>query len=227
MSNTRDCIVAEYEPKIILNTCPPPIPERKGQRHTFLESVLQAHYTLISAPRTTVHLFLETMLTWAGREPRKSRRYSQNVLDAYYLIGVIPHFNLSRDENCRINSYLVDVSDLHELRMHCLNAFFAHLARSDLFWNSVVSLEPFCTSELHEQLKPLSFSLDDTTRRIRLLVNLGALCKRGRSYSISQLGKSLSQTPMQMPISSYATSVKDLLTPYDFAEELNIIDWEE
>lgn len=153
-TDVMDHTMIEHKSEDILHTCPPPIPERKGQRHTFLESVLQAHDVLTTTP-TTTSAFLNAMLVWAGREPQKSNRYLQNVLDAYYLIGVIPHINLSKEKYRVISSCLVQETDLHGLRLYCLGTFFTHLARNDVFWSCVVSHAPICISKLYEQLKPL------------------------------------------------------------------------
>lgn len=219
--------MSKHSTIIVLNTCPPPIPERKGQRHTFLESVLQAHNTLVSSPTITAHQFLDAMLVWAGRDPQKSKRYLQNVLNAYYLIGVIPHFNLPQDEYCQIASCLDAATDLHKLRLYCLDAFFARLARTGIFWNLAVSIEPFSTSELYAGLKPINFSFDDVARRIRLLTNLGAFSKQGVSYRVSPLGRALSYDPVQTPIKSSGWVIRESLASNDYIDNLNIIDWEE
>jgi hypothetical protein len=167
-----------------LSVCPPLIPDRKGKKFTFLESILVAHELLQN--RLTVAEFLEEMLIWTGRQGKRSDWYLQNVLNAYYLVGLIPHIQLTKLGNHILASTFIEGNDLQEIRYYCLNCMTERLDKMLQFWFIARSLELFDTDRLSQSL---GISYEDAKRRIRLLRNLGALQKTGNEYHLSPLGR--------------------------------------
>lgn len=177
----------------IVNVCPPPLPAKLGHRNTFLDSILVAQEKLEKP--ILVSEFLKYMLTWAGRTPEKSRRYLQNVLNAYYIIGLTPRIYWPSGARDEIQSEIpISIrDDLPAIRRYCLQMMTVRLARMETFWGAIAHHEPFTTTELASLLQPNGFSLDDIKRRLRLMLNLGACTKTGHSYRLTQLGVSFAE----------------------------------
>lgn len=179
----NDVIISTDDKQPILTTCPPLIPDRLGKKSTFLESVLVAQDKL--KKRLTVAEFLEEMLFWAGRQGSKSDRYLQNVLHAYYLVGLIPYTELAQSRAQQLLSTFTEARDLQGVRYFCLDCMTQRLDKMPQFWSVALSLRAFDTSRLSSSL---GVSFEDAKRRIRLLRNLGALQKVGFEHGLSPLG---------------------------------------
>jgi hypothetical protein len=165
------------------SVCPPLIPDRKGKKFTFFESVLVARQKLIEL--IIVENFLVEMLDWAGRQGNKSERYFQNVLNAYFLVGLIPYTRLAKSSKQQLVCTFITTDDLQDVRQFCLSCVTKRLDKMALFWCIAHSIEPFDTTKL---LESLDITFEDAKRRIRLLRNLGALQKAGNDYSLSPSG---------------------------------------
>lgn len=172
-----------------LKVCPAPLPARAGERDTFFDSVLTAHEYL-EQPKTIAE-FLFHMLQWARRSDGKSTRYLQNVLDAYYMIGLIPRISLPNEFSRRIISELPKSKAPISLRRHCLNCMTSRLAKMSEFWRALMYHSPVTTRELRKELACQALSLDDVKRRLRIMRNLGAVKRRGNAHVLTQLGYEL------------------------------------
>jgi hypothetical protein len=148
---------------------------------------LISHRRLEKQP--TVDEFLNDILLWVGREGQKSERYLQNVLNAYYLVGLIPYVLYARRGTKRLYSTFITTDDLQEVRRFCLTCFSKRLSKQDNFWHITPSIGPFRVQELS---CVLNISLEDAKRRVRILHNLAALRKKGQFYLLSQMGKEFS-----------------------------------
>lgn len=176
----------EREP--VLNICPPPLPDRVGERDTFFESVLVAQEVLKGHP--TVSEFLAKMLEWAGTAPEKSAPYIQNILNAYYTVGLIPYILYRYSENSILSPALPDTYDLQQMRSYCLKCMIDRLARMKDFLSILYFRQPCTRDELRDWFYEPDAPIDDVKNRVRLLYNLSMLLREpsGR-YRFSPFGK--------------------------------------
>jgi len=176
------------EKRPVLNLCPPPLPDRLGERNTFFESVLVARVVLRQRPTTAA--FLKAMLEWVGTDPDKSERYAQNVLNAYYVVGLIPYTVYRRAIHTPLHSTLLETDDLQALRRFCLNRMMKRLARMPEFMAILAARQPCTRAELRDWFCGPGSVIDDVKNRVRLLYSLGALRKSapGR-YALAPLGE--------------------------------------
>ncbi len=176
------------EAQPVLNVCPPPLPDRRGERNTFFESVLVARDLLHERPTTTA--FLRAMLKWVGTSvDNKSERYLQNVLNAYYVVGLIPYTVYRRAADAPLHSTLLETEDLQALRRFCLNCMMERLARMPEFIALLAARQPCTRAELRDWFYEPGVPLDDVKNRVGLLYNLGVL-RVGRigQYRLTPLG---------------------------------------
>ena len=212
---------SDRQPK--LSTCPPLIPDRKGKKFTFLESVLIAQEKL--EKRLTVNEFLTEMLLWAGRHGGKSERYLQNILNAYYLVGLIPYTQLAKVHDHQLFSTFVVMDNFQEIRLFCLTCMTERLDKMPQLWSIAPFLDSFDTKKLHLSL---GVSFEDAKRRIRLLRNLGALQKVDAGYNLSPLVRTFAACVL--PSSSYQIQPQETFlkeTDTDDREDTfrNFIEW--
>ncbi|RLC65361.1 MAG: hypothetical protein DRI48_06795 [Chloroflexi bacterium] len=165
------------EAQPVLNICPPPLPDRRGERGTFFESVLVARGVLRERPTTTA--FLRTMLKWVGTELEKSDRYLQNVLNAYYVVGLIPYTVYRHAADAPLHSTLPETDDLQALRRFCLNCMMERLARMPEFMVLLATRQPCTatelTSEFHIDIYAIRTARDEVLSRLRILKSLGVV----------------------------------------------------
>ena len=180
------------EAQPVLNICPPPLPDRWGERNTFFESVLVAREVLSERPITAD--FLEAMLKWVGTRMDKSERYLQNVLNAYYVVGLTPYTVYRRATDTPLHSTLPEIDDLQALRCFCLNCMMERLARMPEFMALLAARQPCTRTELRDWFYEPGAPLDDVKNRVRLLFNFGMLRveKRGR-YLLTPSGMQVTQ----------------------------------
>ncbi len=180
------------EAQPVLNICPPPLPDRRGERNTFFESVLVARGVLRERPTTTA--FLRTMLKWVGTELEKSDRYLQNVLNAYYVVGLIPYTVYRRAADALLHSTLPETDDLQALRRFCLNCMMERLARMPEFMVLLATRQPCTatelTSEFHIDVYAIHTARDEVLSRLRILRSLGVVTSiSGARYRLTHFGE--------------------------------------
>lgn len=217
---SRQQAFLEWQPT--LTSCPPLLPDKKGQRNTFFESVLVAHQLLKKSP--TVPQFLEEMIRWTSRSPQKSDFYKQNILHSYYLVGLIPYTKLKQPADYRLVSELPittvkpNTQQLGRLRVYCLACFNKRLKYSEQFWLSAARLQPFTQNQLLDEVSNLGIKYKELTRRTKIMLNLGALQESQHSYSFTPLGEkilSTSEHTIQYQQTNEITQVKEESTPYN------------
>jgi len=180
------------EKRPVLNLCPPPLPDRLGERNTFFESVLVARVVLRQRPTTAA--FLKAMLEWVGTDPDKSERYAQNVLNAYYVVGLIPYTVYRRAIHTPLHSTLLETDDLQALRRFCLNRMMKRLARMPEFMAILAARQPCTATDLAHEFHTDAYSSrtarDETLSRLRILRSLGVVSiASGTRYRLTRFGK--------------------------------------
>ena len=180
------------EDQPVLNICPPPLPDRCGERDTFFESVLVAHSVLRERPTTTA--FLRTMLEWVGIELDKSDRYLQNVLNAYYVVGLIPYTVYRRAADAPLHSTLPETGDLRALRHFCLTCMMERLARMPEFMALLATRQPCTATELTSEFYVDAYAIrtarDEVLNRLHILRSLGAVTSTSRTkYRLTPFGE--------------------------------------
>lgn len=163
--------------------CPPPIPDRKGKKFTFFESILVGFNKLHE--NLTTEKFLNERLYWAGRSFNKSEWYLQNVLNAYYLVGLIPFTQFVKYRDQYLAATLAESNDLQEIRRYCLTCVTERLDKMHKLWLLASSLELF---DKHKVSESLEITFEDAKRRIRILRNLSALQRKGIEYQLTPWG---------------------------------------
>lgn len=175
----------------VLHICPPPLPDRRGERNTFFESVLVAHNFLCERP--TVASFLEEMLKWVGTGMNKSERYLQNVLNAFYIVGLIPYVIYRRARESSLRSTLPQISDLQALRHFCCGCMLERLEGMHDFLALLAARQPCTATELtkefHTDIYALRTARDEVLNRLRILRSLGILVSPdGGRYRLTETG---------------------------------------
>lgn len=163
-----------------LRTCPALLPDRPGEGHTFLESIVQADRVLGTGP--TVEQFLREMITWAGSDYPKSETYYQNVLDAYYVVGLLERTRYAGHEGAILRSTLPPTADISVLRDHCIRAALDRLVHGRRLLDAAGQLQPFTRREMQGTL---DMAKHDASYHIRLFVSLGALTQEGTTLNLS------------------------------------------
>lgn len=162
-----------------LRACPALLPDRPGEGHTFLDSVVQADRVLANGP--TVEQFLREMIVWAGSDYPKSETYYQNVLDAYYVVGLIERTSYIRSRHAVLQSTLPPVDSVSALRDYCIRATLERLEHGRRLLAVAGQIQPFTRKEMQEAL---GITLDNSVRHLRLFTNLGILSPEGAQYSL-------------------------------------------
>lgn len=177
----------EVEP--ILPYCPALLPDLPGQKDTFFESVLVAHEYLKESSRTSD--FLQHMLKWVG-EDNATGWFKQSILNAYYLVGLIPYTFHFEGKDPILNSTLPSL-EFQAIRRYCLQRLTNRLVMMPEFWWIVRQYEPGRTTDFANhfvEFHPLE--LDDVFNRLKLLTGLGAMrCLSYGRYQLTSLGVSL------------------------------------
>lgn len=179
----------EKEP--VLNVCPLPLSDRRGERNTFFESVLVARNILQEQPKTAN--FVKKMLKWIGTDLEKSNRYCQNMLNLYYLVGLIPYTVYRRALDIPLQSCLLETDDLQSLRRFCLHCVIGRLARMNELLALLVDRQPCTRPQLRDWFCEPGAPLDEVKNRVWLLHNVGILYERGNLYRLTPLGMEIVQ----------------------------------
>jgi len=224
MVSLQSSLLSNWQP--ILNSCPALLPDRKGQRDSFFESILVAHQYLKSSP--TVPTFLNFMIEWTGRSPNKSNFYKQNILHSYYLVGLIPYTLLKQNYALRLVSELPIITikpgakQLLRLQVHCLSCFNKRLSRMIDVWQIMSMIEPFTQSQLREKFDAIQQAgRDDIERRVRFLLNLGALQKQGRTYKLTDISRPFipnQETIIKYQQQDFVTEIQEVSALYNLDE---------
>ena len=178
-----------------LRACPALLPDRPGEGHTFLESIVQANEVLTAG--ATVEQFLQQMIAWAGSDYPKSETYYQNVLDAYYVVGLIDRTRYAGHERATLRSTLPPTTDIAALRDHCIRAALDRLENGRRLLEAAGEMQPFTWREIQ---RALATNRHDASYHIRLFASLGMLFKEGGAWRLSLLADVYSN---QNPTSYY------------------------
>ena len=203
--------------------CPLPLPDQAGQTDTFLESILVANTYLKQNPPTSD--FLTYMLQWTGEESSASNWFKQSVLNAYYLVGLIPYTFHFKGKEAALRSDLPALG-LPEIRHYCLQSLTERLAAMPIFWWIVQRYEPGGVSDFARYfVESHPLELDDVANRLKLLTGLGAMQRLpyGR-YQLTSLGRSCAGRWVRQPDFSDEEFVSMAQDSVD--EELDIFDWD-
>jgi RNA polymerase sigma factor (sigma-70 family) len=209
----------ETEP--ILPFCPLPLPDIPGQTDTFLESVLIAQEFLNQKPKTSD--FLTYMLKWIGVEMSPANWLKQSILNAYYLVGLIPYtFHFEGDDP--VLSSTLPSLELSELRRYCLQKLTQRVMVMPEFWWTVRQYQPGTISNFAEhfgEVHPLES--DDVGNRLKLLTGLGAVQRLpyGR-YQLTSFGTSLAGEWARQPDFNELETEADVEVKVE--EDLGILD---
>ncbi len=171
---------ADVDRSQTIRACPALLPDRDGEGPTFLESVIYANQVLSGRP--TTERFLEEMITWAGRGYPKSVGYCQNVLDSYYIVGLIERTSYLSHQHSNLYSLLPLIEDSKLLQGHCTRSALRKLQYGQLFLSVAKQCQSFTQQEMRITLR---ITKDNTARHIRLFVNLGLFEKKRLKYHLS------------------------------------------
>lgn len=174
----------------VLPFCPTIFPDQLDRDYVFLESVLVARDML--KHELTVSEFLEGILAWAGIEQQQSAWLLQSMLSAYYLVGVIPYLFYPDAKGNIVVSTVPDMG-LQDLRRYCLRTMTKRLMAMPEFWWLIKRYEPVRACDITEYVVDVHpLGLDDTSNRLELLTNIGALQKsRYARFQLTNLGQEL------------------------------------
>lgn len=177
-----------HESKPVLSCCPIPTPDPPDQEDAFFESVLIGQQSL--GVGLTASQFLQTILGWAKADQSRQRWFLQNLLNAYYLVDLIPFTFHYSGENSVLECTL-PVGSVQDLRYHCLKSLTDRLAAMPEFWRSFQLHQPIRPTDLGDRFSDIHpFGLDDVLQRLRMLTSLGAAHKsRYGHYRLSSLGE--------------------------------------
>jgi hypothetical protein len=208
------------EPEPILPFCPLPLPDVSGQTDTFLESVLIAQEYLNQTPKTSP--FLTYMLKWIGGETSPSNWLKQSILNAYYLVGLIP-YTFHFEGNDPVLSSTLPSLELPELRRYCLQKLTERLLVMPEFWWTIRQYQPGTISNFAEhfvEIHPLE--LDDVGNRLRLLTGLGAMKRLPYNrYQLTSFGASLAGEWARQP--DFRELESDIGKEAETEEQFNIL----
>ena len=168
-----------------LSACPALLPDRVGEKGTFFDSILHAHKFLSLKP--TTEEFLAEMISWAGRENPKSSGYYQNVLDSFYVVGVIDRIHYGPQKHIPLISMLQGSPDIQLIKDHCVRSAIARLKFGRQFLEKAAGLQPFSRQEIQASLDMTDYN---AARHIRLFYNLGILTQDGLSHRLSTFASS-------------------------------------
>ena len=174
----------------VLPFCPTTPLAQLDRDYVFMESVLVAREML--KHELTASEFLEGILVWAGIEQQQSAWLLQSMLSAYYLVGVIPYlFYLDAKGNIVVST--VPDMDLQDLRRYCLRTMTKRLMAMPEFWWLIKRYEPVRACDITEYVVDVHpLGLNDTSNRLELLTNIGALQKsRYARFQLTNLGQEL------------------------------------
>ncbi len=194
------------EPAPLLPFCPQPLPDLPGQIDTFLESVLVAQEYV---NRQTGE-FLASMLKWVSSETTPPNWLKQNILNAYYLVGLIPYTFHFQGHNPVLHSPLPHLT-LPELRRYCLQNLTHRLTAMPEFWWIIRQYQPGTAAAIAEHftlIHPLG--LDDVANRLKLLTGLGATQRLPYNrYQLTNFGLALAREWAREPDFSRLETVTD------------------
>lgn len=175
----------------ILPFCGEPLPDRHGLNDTFLESLIVAQNHLAHNPTTSD--FLASMFDWAKIKVEVPAHQQQAILNAYYLVGLIPYTFHYNGHNPTLVSTMPSL-ELAEMRHYCLQTLTGRLLAMPEFWGVLQTYQPGNITELANQFVDLHpLGLDDVANRLKLLTNLG-VCQRvayGNRYRLTPFGQHL------------------------------------
>jgi hypothetical protein len=120
-----------------------------------------------------------------GRPGPKSAGYYQNVLDAFFVVGLIDRTFYRRQQQKPLKSTLPKLNGVNELRHYCIQSSKSRLHFADLILSAAPKIQPFSRNELQAVL---GLNLDNAARHIRLFVNLDVLTKGKGGYELTHLG---------------------------------------
>ncbi len=208
-------------PEPVLPFCPLPLPDLPAQNDTFLESVLIAQDYLKRGPK--VSEFLMYMLRWAGSETSLSTWLKQSILNAYYLVGLIP-YTFHIQGNDPVLTSRLPLLDLSELRRYCLRKLTERLVAMPEFWWIVRQYQPGNSSAFARHfvgIHPLE--LNDVTNRLKFLTSLGAMQRLPYSrYHLTSFGLSIAREWASQP--DFSELDTDVAVELPIEEEFNILD---
>lgn len=198
-----------------LKACPALLPDRPGIANSFLMSILFAHEMLETG--VTTDQFLRRMITWAGREYPKSNTYYQNVLDAYYVVGLIPYTNYSTGRDAQLQSCLPADIGMLTLREYCISSALERLEKGPMLLEAAERLGSFTSRDIQPALE---ITLVNSTRHIRLFSSIGALLHEGLTYRLSyQVSRFIDEKPVTHAVRYEPASVREPRSSYDDYED--------
>ncbi len=178
------------EPAPSVPVCPGPLPDPPGQEAAFFESVMVAASRLAQRPAASE--FVSAMLEWAGVAAAPQRWYSQSILVAYYLVGVVPYVFCYDGHNPSIDCILPQ-RDVQSLRRYCLQRLTDRLVCMPEFWFVLQRRQPARAAVLGRQLADVHpLGLDDAGNRLAMLTAFGATRRRADGcYHLTEFGETL------------------------------------
>jgi len=185
-------------PNPTLPFCPSPLPDFPGQSDTFLESILVADKHLNQAPFTSD--FLNYMLEWSSADQNQSNWFKQSILNAYYLVGLIPYAFHFEGQNPVLNSTLPSL-ELPGLRKYCVETLTTRLLAMPEFWWIIRQYQPGKPSDFtYHFVETHPYGLNDVINRLKILAGLGAIQRLsyGR-YQLTSFGAMLADQLAKKP----------------------------
>ncbi len=221
-----------FEDKPILPFCPMPLPDLPEQRDTFLESIVVAEDYLKCNPRASD--FLRYMLTWSQTSLKLSKSAKQSILNAYYIVGLIPYTFYYEGEDPLLHSTILrsDLptgNDIFALRQYSLQCLTQRLVAMPEFWWILQQNQPgrgvdFATHFVDFHL----FELNDVDNRLRLLTGLGAVKRLPYdAFELTSLGHNFALDWGLKPDIQQIDSIMDIYkedTSYE--DEFDFIDFD-
>jgi len=160
-----------------IRRCPALLPDKMGENQTFMDSVVYANQLLGS--NLTTENFLKEMIIWAGREYPKSTIYYQNILDSYYVVGLLDRVQYTKGSQSRLYSKLAESRNIQEIRDIAIRSALDRLELGSKLLNTANQLQSFTTRDIEAALNT---DAHDASYHIRLFVTLGLLSREGTHY---------------------------------------------
>jgi hypothetical protein len=162
------------------------------------------------------------MLKWIGGETSPSNWLKQSILNAYYLVGLIP-YTFHFEGNDPVLSSTLPSLELPELRRYCLQKLTERLLVMPEFWWTIRQYQPGTISNFAEhfvEIHPLE--LDDVGNRLRLLTGLGAMKRLPYNrYQLTSFGASLAGEWARQP--DFRELESDIGKEAETEEQFNIL----
>ena len=182
----------------VLPYCPQLLPDPPDYEDAFLESVLVGRNHLTSQPTTSD--FLNQMLRWSQVDPPPATWHQQSLLNAYYIVGLIPYTFHYDGSNSNLHCTLADLS-VSALRDYCLACVTERLLAMPQFWWLLRNMQPIRSTAFGDTFSDVHpHGLDDVLQRLYLLTALGATIKaRHGDYRLTSLGERCANRWQRMP----------------------------